>query len=230
MLPFQAKAYSSAATKLYFMSSTAMGGMRLPETDAVNIGRRSVFALAAATIAAFTGRHTLAQSAEKAGSKVDKAISLPSREIPPPRSVSRQAQEYLAQLGAQPYQTLPALGDTAAWKRSIATQDERTAQMADIVLKIPGVTVETRTVAGVTVHVATASGPAKPHMFIHGGGWTSLGGKLAMMMAKVQALQLGGVVHGVDYRMAPDHRQSCCPGISGGTRRRSLWRGIARHA
>lgn len=180
--------------------------MPLTETVAANIGRRSILGLAVATVAAFTGRRALAESAGKAGSAVDEAIAVPLREVPPPRSISARARAYLTQLGAQPYRAPPALGDTAGWKHFIAAQDERMTRMADAVLKIPGVTVETRTIGGVMVHVATGSGPSKPHIHMHGGAWTLFGGKPAMMLAKVQAMQFGGVVYGIDYRMAPEHR------------------------
>lgn len=169
------------------------------------IARRSVFALAAAALAAATGRRASAQAPGSAAPGPDGAIAIPAREVPPPRSVSAQARAYLRSGGAQPYREPPPLDDPAAWKRFIAAQDAQLMQAAESVLKIPAAPVETRTIAGVTVHVATGAGPAKPHYFIHGGAWQLFAGKPAMILTKLQALQFGGVVYGIDYRMAPDH-------------------------
>jgi epsilon-lactone hydrolase len=80
----------------------------------------------------------------------------------------------------------------------------------DALLKIPGVDIETRKTGDATYYVATpknisASDRRKAHLYIHGGGWIYFGGRGAMALTKVIALQYGGVVFGVDYRMPPDH-------------------------
>jgi acetyl esterase/lipase len=168
-----------------------------------SIRRRTLFGLAAATVAE-AAAPAVAQSAPAAPAPSD-AIHIPARDIPPPRSVSAEARAYLATRGPQAPTPDPPLSDTAAWKRVIAARNAQMIAVADQVLKMSGAAVETRTLGGVTVHVATAPGPAKPHLFIHGGAFTLFAGQPTMMLTKLQAIYFGGVVYGVDYRMPPDH-------------------------
>ncbi|WP_243652459.1 alpha/beta hydrolase [Novosphingobium sp. PhB165] len=104
----------------------------------------------------------------------------------------------------------PPVTNSAAWRTKIAYHDASMLRMmngGDLVL--PGFKVEDRVIGAAKVYVITppASAPnqGKPHLSIHGGGWTSLGGKIARVLAQVQAQQYGGVIYAVDYRMPPDH-------------------------
>jgi acetyl esterase/lipase len=138
------------------------------------------------------------------------AISLPARVVEPPRSISEAARAYLARGAMTPYSPPPPPGDAAAWKASVAAHEAGMLKMmngGDLVL--PGFKVEDRSMGGVPVYVVSppdsAPNKGKPHMNIHGGGWTSLGGRLARVVAQVAAQALGGVVYAVDYRRPPDH-------------------------
>lgn len=136
--------------------------------------------------------------------------SMPLPDLPPPpNSISHEARAYLSSRGAEPYVAPPPLEDIEAWKVRIADYDQKFAQMTGIVLELPGHSVETRTMGGVTVHVATPADRSpearKPHLFIHAGGFTQFSGVPAKILTKVMALYYGGVVYGVDYRTPPDH-------------------------
>ncbi|MCE7796741.1 alpha/beta hydrolase [Sphingobium sufflavum] len=140
----------------------------------------------------------------------DGAVHLPARNIEPPLSISEAARAYLRKGASTPAEPSPPVNDAAAWRKKIADHDARMLRMmngGDLVL--PGFTVEDRMVGGAKVYVITppASAPnqGKPHLSIHGGGWTSLGGKINRVLAQVQAQQYGGIIYAVDYRMPPDH-------------------------
>lgn len=169
--------------------------------------RRFFLKAAAGLAATLSGRAVATAEAlppSRAGQRIG-SVQVAARQIAPPASLSAQARNYLAQMAAQPPDEVPPLEDKAAWKKYVAAQDAGFISAAEDVLKAPGVTLETRTMSGVTVYVASAVGPRKPHLFIHGGGWALFAGRPAMILTKLRAMMYGGVVYGVDYRTAPDH-------------------------
>ncbi|HEX7853429.1 MAG TPA: alpha/beta hydrolase [Sphingobium sp.] len=177
------------------------------------LDRRAILGMSAALTgaAALGSTAALATSASPSATAVPAgAIALPARMIEPPRSISEAAQASLRKGAMVPYSPSPPADDVAGWKASIAAHEAGMLKMmngGDLVL--PGFKVEDRIMGGVPVYVVTppASAPnqGKPHMNIHGGGWTSLGGKLARVFAQVAAQAYGGIVYAVDYRRPPDH-------------------------
>lgn len=178
----------------------------------MQINRRSIFSLAAATVALFSTRSSIAADKSKTSVEavaVDGGVQVPARVIQPPASISEAARGYLKYMAQRPFEEPPEIGDIEGWRNYIAAQNRQFESYGDAISKMPGATVETRTIAGVTVYVATptTSSPdaSKPHLFIHGGSFVLFKGKPAMLLAKVQCLYYGGTVFGVDYRMPPDH-------------------------
>lgn len=131
------------------------------------------------------------------------------RSVPAPASISKAAQAYLQQAATQaPPKAIPDPTDSAGWRAYIAEADR--ALPVNLILKMDGVNVETRQIGSARCYVATPSGISdtdkrKAHLSIHGGGWILFGGRAAMALAKIAAMQFGGVTYAVDYRMPPDH-------------------------
>ncbi len=130
------------------------------------------------------------------------------RRLPPPPTVSAQAQAALA-APSLPQAELPAPDDVIGWRRHVAEQDAM--MMAFLTERMPqdGVTVTSATLDGVPVFIATPDGcdPASRRVYldIHGGALVYLGGDAARLMAGATALRTGVRVVAVDYRMPPDH-------------------------
>jgi len=134
------------------------------------------------------------------------SLHLGPRIIPVPKSVSAEAQAFLA-APALP-NDLPPVGDKAAWREFVAAFDKGYEPMADRLLQTMPATVATCDIAGATVHLGTPHQIRHPdwaHLTIHGGGWVFLGGKYAMAQAAIHAANLGCTTFSLDYAMAPDH-------------------------
>jgi epsilon-lactone hydrolase len=171
-----------------------------------SLDRRSLFAGATSiAMAAVAGSGT----AHGAALATESSCAAGPRNFPPPSTISKAAQDYLRKGATQPPQTpVPARNDIAGWKAYIA--EGNSPLPVDMILKIPGVDVETRQIGGATCYVATPKGTSeadrrKAHLSIHGGGWVLFGGRAAMALAKITAMQHGGVTYAVDYRMPPEH-------------------------
>lgn len=170
------------------------------------VDRRGLFAGAASVaVASVAGSGT----ANGAPSDMLSTCATAPRSFTPPTTISKAAQDYLRR-GAmqQPPTPVPARNDLAAWRAYIAQGNAPLP--VDMILNIPGVDVETRQLGDVTCYVATPKGISeadrrKAHLSIHGGGWVLFGGRAAMALAKITALQHGGVTYAVDYRMPPEH-------------------------
>lgn len=177
------------------------------------VDRRAMLGMSAALTGAsvLAGKDVLASTAVgSSAAPTSGAVILPARSIEPPTSISEAARDYLRTGAKRPYVAPPPAADAAAWEASIAAQEAGALKMmkgGDLVF--PGFKVEDRIIGGVIVYVVTppaaAPNQGKPHMNIHGGGWTSLGGKIARVFAQVAAQALGGIVYGVDYRRPPEH-------------------------
>ncbi|MBU6392939.1 MAG: alpha/beta hydrolase [Sphingomonadales bacterium] len=131
-----------------------------------------------------------------------------ARRFPPPTDISPAAQAYLRHgASAPPPLPIPAPGDVAGWKAYVAAGDA--VLPVDLLLKLP-VDSETVTIGSAQCHVLTPHKIApdarrKVHLSIHGGGWILFGGKGALALGKLAALEHGVVTYAVDYRMPPDH-------------------------
>lgn len=128
------------------------------------------------------------------------------RVIPLPTSISENARKFLST--PFPATVEPPASDAAAWKQVIAGANGMFEQMFAAWLETAPATVETKSIAGVTVHVATPHTiryPERAHLRIHGGAWVFMGGAFSKGEAAVTAAQMGCVTYGLDYRMPPDH-------------------------
>ena len=181
-----------------------------PKEGAV-IGRRTLMGTTmkiagAAAAAGLTG----ATPALAADAGLPEALNLPARTIPVPRSVSPEAQQFLAamtaRLASMPAAAQPPVSDKAAWKAHIAALDRSFDPMIDGLLKSPA-KVERTTIGGANVCVGTPDvirHPDRVRLTIHGGAWTLLGGRYVLGDAAQAAAEGGCMAYSVDYRMPPD--------------------------
>jgi monoterpene epsilon-lactone hydrolase len=137
-------------------------------------------------------------------------LSLGPRVIPPPKSISVEAQKFLATPGVLPLTDSPPAHETEAWRKRIARFNAALDPMADQMLKSAPATVETKTIGGATVHVGTPNtmperNRGRARIDLHGGGMVLLAGKFAMAGAAMAAARTRCVVYSVDYRVPPDH-------------------------
>src|SRR5262245_20584171 len=136
-------------------------------------------------------------------------VRLSERIIPTPRSVSLDAQAYLA-LARPAMPTLPALEDKAGWHAYIDDFNRRWA--AELRMRVANldVRVETRVIADVPVFVAEPrlvpeKNRDKAILFFHGGALVVMGGECASHFSVIEAATTRCRVFGVDYRNPPDH-------------------------
>ena len=107
---------------------------------------------------------------------IENVLKVPAREIPVPRSVSPEAQAYLARppMPAFPY---PALHDVEAWHTMIATIEEMSSARLKESGKVSdvGFEVDEISVGGVTVFVVTPPDvrgeDARVYLEPHGGAF-----------------------------------------------------------
>jgi acetyl esterase/lipase len=132
-------------------------------------------------------------------------LRLPSQIIPTPRSISPQGQAYLdaaakriaAQAGAaQPTQAEQAQA-AVMFLRPLAAGFDGQAET----IELP---------SGAKLHRMTPSGlegrrTDLAYFDIHGGGFTSGGGEMCELLARIRARDYGVEVYAVDYRLAPEH-------------------------
>ena len=142
------------------------------------------------------------------------AFTLPERVIPIPRSLSPEARAALEAAAATPRTPFPDPADDDGWRAHVATQRGVELQYvppgsAAAYARQIGVRLDIRDVGGVPVDIAAPDGWAaddrRAVLFLHGGAWMQGGGEMAMMMAIVEASNLGLPCWGVDYRMLPEH-------------------------
>ncbi len=132
------------------------------------------------------------------------------RLIPPPKSISEQAQKFLATRNEMLATEDPPAHEKEAWRKRIARFNAMLEPMADQMLKSAPADVETKTIAGVTVHVGAPHAMpernrGRARIDLHGGGMVLLAGKFAMAGAAMAAARTGCVTYSVDYRVPPDH-------------------------
>ena len=136
-----------------------------------------------------------------------------TRFIPVPKSVSIEAQQFLAtDLAALSGGTTeePAPDDIDAWRARTKTTNEGLTAALEMRASSLAVSVETMTVGEVPVFVLTPDAiadDAEPPIYldIHGGGFFIGGGDACLAMAKGMVAQSRMHTWSVDYRMPPDH-------------------------
>src|SRR5579885_1529436 len=137
-------------------------------------------------------------------------LCLGPRVIPPPKSISEQARKFLATPNPLMASEDPPAHEKEAWRKRIARFNAMMEPMADQMLQSAPAEVETKIIAGVTVHVGTPHqmperNRGRARIDLHGGGMVLLAGKFAMAGAAMAAVRTGCVVYSVDYRVPPDH-------------------------
>ncbi len=184
---------------------------------AKGVGRRAVIRGAAELAAAAAAIPTLGAAATTAGGpQAPDGLHLGPRTIPTPKTVSPQAQAFLAeaaarvnaiQSGAVPEMGSPPASDVAAWKARIAGIEKafepQAARMQQAAAKV-----EWTTVSGVKVAIGrpdVVRHADRVRLQIHGGGFLYLGGAYVAGQAAQIAASAGCDVYSVDYRRAPDH-------------------------
>jgi len=155
---------------------------------------------------------TAAADGPKAGG--DGALHVGPRVIEVPKTISPEAQAFLAKASARigpdapPPAPNPPLADKAAWKAHIAASDKFLDPMTDRILAKAEATVARTTMGGAAVAVATPKAmrhPDRARVSIHGGAWTVGGGRHVDGDAAKAASDSGCMTFSVDYRMPPDH-------------------------
>jgi epsilon-lactone hydrolase len=137
-------------------------------------------------------------------------LALGPRVIAPPKSISAQAQKFLATPNPLGHSEDPPAHEKDAWRKRISRFNASLEPMADLMLKSAPATVETKTIGGVTVYAGTPNSMpernrGEARIDLHGGGMVFLAGKFAMAGAAMGAARTGCVVYSVDYRVPPDH-------------------------
>jgi acetyl esterase/lipase len=142
-------------------------------------------------------------------------VHVSARDIAPPSTISRAAQQALADDAAMPRADWPSPDDVLAWRKAILASDAMWAEFARPILAAAPASVETRTIAGVTCHdcVPTkgAAADGLVYLYIHGGAFMFGSGAFARAYGARSAGALGLRTVSVDYRMPPDHPFPAAP-------------------
>ena len=136
-----------------------------------------------------------------------------TRFIPVPKSVSEQAQQFLAMgvsIGGDASQPQPDRTDIEGWRAVIKAGDDALIAYTAMAPPTPASAVEELTVGGVTVYDLLPDGvpddPEAPVYFdIHGGALIMGGGEACRALAKQNAAMVRMHTWSLDYRMPPDH-------------------------
>ncbi len=133
-------------------------------------------------------------------------LTIASREIAYPSSISEAAREKLAMMVAMPANAMERPQDTAGWDAMIGVVNDML--FASIAAPAPGTTVTPREVGGVAAfevdpHAVAGGRGGRVCLFLHGGGFIIGGGRTCGAMAV--AFAEGAHLHtiGLDYRMPP---------------------------
>ncbi|BCW88725.1 hypothetical protein sos41_18670 [Alphaproteobacteria bacterium SO-S41] len=142
-----------------------------------------------------------------AKTEADGTLNMPARDIPLPTTVSEQARAYLA-LPRPPFPDYPALTNTEAWRKIVASRDKFFLDMGGERVARGMARAEKHVIAGADVYIAEprqgAARPGKLCLSFHGGALLFYGGPLTAFDAARSADQTGCVAWSVDYVMPPD--------------------------
>lgn len=141
-------------------------------------------------------------------------VRIEGRIVPFPKSISPEAQRYLASLvqpdgSPHPVPPRPPADDLQAWRVYKETADERLEQMLAPAAARAKSSCETTEIGGAVVHVATPEGwsasDGRAYLEIHGGALIMGGGEFSRVGARLRADLHQVRCYGVDYRMPPEH-------------------------
>ena len=131
------------------------------------------------------------------------------RNFPPPSTISKEAQEFLASPPKDNIATTVPL-TAEAWKEFQAEQNRLFAAPIDAAARERGLVIEKKALAGRTVYVVTPKNllenkKGKILLHAHGGAYVLNAGKAGLYEAILVAANSGYQLYSVDYRMPPDH-------------------------
>jgi acetyl esterase/lipase len=167
-----------------------------------------------AVTAPILGFGPMTAAADNPQTGADGALQVGPRFIDVPKTISAEAQAFLAKASARMGPNAPApppnppIEDKAAWRAYIAAMDKFLDPMTDRILAKGEATVERSTMGGAAVAVATPKSmrhPDRARISIHGGAWTVGGGRHVDGDSAKAASDSGCRTYSVDYRMPPDH-------------------------
>lgn len=138
----------------------------------------------------------------------------PQQIVPFPRSISSEARTALQRLVTEDGSVLnaayvmPDPQDHASWRRLKAAANEQYAAAVEKMAGHARATVETISMDGAIVHLATPDAPFdddRAYIDFHGGALVLGGGEACRAGARTYADQHGVRCYAVDYRMPPEH-------------------------
>lgn len=139
-----------------------------------------------------------------------KGLSVPARHIPVPKTISPEAQAFLANSAMFPDAPTPSPDDIAGWKALVEASNAGLTQMSQLhAVKHPA-EIATHELSACTLYELTPStyreaDAGKAVLYIHGGGFTVGHGIAAAYAGHTIAGMTGLKTYSVDYRMPPDH-------------------------
>lgn len=139
----------------------------------------------------------------------ENGVRLSERIIPVPRSISAEAQAFLANPWPSPG-AYPPLADKAAWRSYIAQANAGLMKQLEPLRAVLPATSQAMHLAGVPTYFAKPKDLPRSHddkavLDIHGGGLVLLGGECVELFGLMSAATLGFPVFAIDYRNPPDH-------------------------
>lgn len=131
-------------------------------------------------------------------------LHIPAQAIPVPKSLSPQAQAFLTGMIARATAERPSGGEEAD------SAELAIRRLAPLASGFIGTFAQTELPGGALLYrAAPASAIGQladvAYFHIHGGGFVSGGGEMCRLLAKIRAIDFGGQVFSVDYRLAPEH-------------------------
>jgi len=142
-------------------------------------------------------------------------VRVRERDIPPPSTISAEAQRILSNGAATPGMVWPPAEDKEAWRARAGVTDPVRRKMVENMLASADATIETCQIAGVPCYdcvPANAKAADLPiYLFVHGGAFVAGGGDFAKAQGARSAHGLRVHAVAVDYRMPPDHPFPAAP-------------------
>lgn len=137
-------------------------------------------------------------------------IELPARTVPVPRTISPQAQAFLAQMGAIPPEATPAPEDKEGWKAHIEKAGANLSGLLQEMGKNYPAQISSHELSASTLYelqppTYSAANSDSCVYYLHGGGYTVGSGVAAAYAALNAAGTTGLRAFSLDYRMPPDH-------------------------
>lgn len=140
------------------------------------------------------------------------ALQVPAQTIPPPKSISPQAQAWLT-AAARRIAATPAAATVADHRLGERALEGAGAALDFLRPMASGFKGSCQTIeleSGAQLYRMTPDGRDKrsaqvAYFDIHGGGFVAGGGEMCQLLAKLRAIEYGVDVFSVDYRLFPDH-------------------------